>query len=323
MERSPTPGPSRSRALAYRLFCHRRTLLVSVALVVAGALASVALMPPISLFGAPAALAALALVWLVLMAGLVLRYPGGWLDALTLSLTAALFLVPTPYLQLLLDDSGKGDRHEPIFALLLLFGPLAFILAWCGVTWAVTALGTGIHMGERKAAGSGFLPLPPEDARAALALRPDATVGRSVCGSVGWDGYFPVTFTAILPDPETFEPVETEMSYRARVLSSDESAHTLETVAMLDGRETRSIHRERFEPAPGGTVYSFEEQHTHFNLLAALGYWFQDYGADYMRAQIDDALGRETPANCRLPQTTALAALARLFTPKRPNRAAP
>ena len=99
-----------------------------------------------------------------------------------------------------------------------------------------------------------------------------------------------------------------------RILQEDRLTRQSEAITVHDGRKTRCEMFERLEPVAGGTRYELVELHDQFNLLSAIGFWINDFGADHARTYLDAVSGRGSYAIFSRARWSPLGALSRLFT---------
>ena len=119
--------------------------------------------------------------------------------------------------------------------------------------------------------------------------------------------------TVEMRDGESFAIARQSHSYRYRILHEDRLTRQSEATVRLDGRKSRSEIFERLEPIEGGTLYHLVEKHDHFNLLTAIGFWINDFGADHALAYLDAAEGHPSLAIFNQRQRSPLSVLSRLF----------
>ena len=299
---------------AYRIFRLRRLISVSVLVVAAGAVLSLAISPTNNLFRDPLNLFLLTLVWGGIVSTSAVAFPGGWIDTLTASVAFALLLLATPYLQLAVIGAPvvEGGISDHMAILLM---SLAWFMVWLLVMAIFIWAGQNLPMGKRRHHTRVFCPASPDRVRRALCPLPDTTVAGRVCGPEGPDGFFPVRYDATAPSGESFAIARQSHSYRYRILHEDRLTRQSEATVRLEGRNSRSEVFERLEPVEGGTLYHLVEMHDHFNLLTAIGFWINDFGADHALAYLDAAEGHPSLAIFSQRQRSPLAALTRLFKP--------
>ena len=297
---------------AYRIYRLRRLISVSVLVVVVGAGLSLAISPAHNLFLDPLNLFLLMLVWGGIVSSAAVAFPGGWIDTLTASVAFALLLLATPYLQLAVMGAPviEGGISDHMAILLM---SLAWFMVWLLVMAVFIFAGQNLPMGKRTHHTRVFCPVPPDRVRRALCPLPDTSVAGRVCGAESPDGYFPVHYDASAPSGESFAIARQSHSYRYRILHEDRLTRQSEATLRLEGRTSRSEIFERLEPVEGGTRYTLVEMHDHFNLLTAIGFWINDFGADHALAYLDAAEGHPSLAIFNQRQSRPLSALSRLF----------
>lgn len=283
-----TKTPTLLHHAAYRIYRLRRLISVSVLAVVLGAVLSLVVSPVDTLFHQPLNLFLLMLVWGGIVVAAVVAFPGGWIDTLTASVAFALLLVATPYLQLAvtgapMEPGGISDQ----MAILLL--SLAWFMVWLLVMAVFIWAGQNLPLGKRSYHTRVFCPASPDTVRRALCPLPDTTVAGRVCGPEAPDGFFPLRYDATAPIGESFAIARHSQRLRYRILHEDRLTRQSEATVRLDGRQSRSEIFERLEPVEGGTRYTLVEMHDHFNLLTAIGFWINDFGADHALASLDAA----------------------------------
>lgn len=305
------PKPTLLRHAAYRIYRLRRLISVSMLTVVAGAILSLTISPADGLFSDPEKLFLLMLVWVGIVSSSVVAFPAGWIDTLTASIAFALLLLATPYLQLAIV--GAPVVHSGIseqMAVLLM--SLAWFMVWLLVMAVFIWAGQTLPMGKRRHHTRVFSDLPPDQVRHALCPLPDTRVAGRVCGPEAPDGFFSVQYETTGGGLHSFEITKHANSYKYRVLHEDRMTRQSEALLDVDGNKSRSEIFERLEPKDGGTLYHLVELHDHFNLLTAIGFWINDFGADHALAYLDAASGRSSLAIFKQAPQAPISALARL-----------
>ncbi|MGI3185788.1 SRPBCC family protein [Nioella aestuarii] len=297
---------------AYRIYRLRRLISVSVLVVVLGAVLSLAISPDFNLFRDPLNLFLLMLVWGGIVSSAAVAFPAGWIDVLTASVAFALLLLATPYLQLAvmgapIVEGGISDH----MAILLM--SLAWFMVWLLVMALFIYAGQNLPMGKRKHHTRVFCPAPPDRVRRALCPLPDTTVAGRICGPEEPSGFFPVRYETAAPNGDSFAIARQAHSYRYRILHEDRLTRQSEATVRLEGRQSRSEIFERLEPVEGGTLYTLVEKHDHFNLLSAIGFWINDFGADHALAYLDEAEGHPSLAIFNQRQRSPISIVSRLF----------
>lgn len=307
-----TAKPTLLHHAAYRMYRLRRLISVSVLVVVMGAALSLAISPTNNLFHEPSNLFLLMLVWGGIVSASAVAFPGGWIDTLTASIAFALLLLATPYLQLAVMGAPvvNGGISDHMAILLM---SLAWFMVWLLVMAMFIWAGQNLPMGKRTHHTRVFCPAPPDRVRRALCPLPNTTVTGRICGEEGPDGFFPVRYDATAPTGESFAIARQSHSYRYRILHEDRLTRQSEAIVRLDGRKSRSEIFERLEPVDGGTLYHLVEMHDHFNLLTAIGFWINDFGADHALAYLDAAEGHPSLAIFNQCHRSPVSALSRLF----------
>ena len=304
------------RDIPYRIHIRRRLILTSLALVGLGAAGAQLVDPARNPFADPQALLALLWVWGAVLVLNAVIFPAGWIDALLGSLALAILIVPSP---LFLDDLAEASKGaQPMSPLAALLSAMAIWYAlFCVLVLVFCKLGSKIKMGQRRQQDNFRSTLPPEALRRALSVSPNLDNGVRRCGPVDWTGWFPVSFTAVEPDPDGFRLSKNTHRYKARIVRDEAVYKLVEYQMEIEGRTSTGRVEEWFEPDGTGTRYRMQEIHDHFDLPTALSYWLCDFGADHTRALLDAARGRTSPAIFTKPQRTATTSLARLFSWRR------
>jgi hypothetical protein len=297
---------------AYRVYRLRRLISLSVLVVVAGACLSLVVSPADNLFRDPLNLFLLMLVWGGIVSSAAVAFPGGWIDTLTASIAFALLLLATPYLQLAVTGASvvAGGISDHMAILLM---SLAWFMVWLLVMAVLVYAGQNLPMGKRTHHTRVFCPASPDRVRRALCPLPGTSVAGRVCGPEEADGFFPVRYEADAPSGESFAIARQAHSYRYRILHEDRLTRQSEAVVWLEDHKSRSEIFERLEPVEGGTLYTLVEMHDHFNLLTAIGFWINDFGADHALAYLDAAEGHPSLAIYNQRQRSPLSILSRLF----------
>ena len=307
-----TPKPTLLRHAVYRIYRLRRLISTSVLTVAAGAMLSLLVSPSANLFSDPLNLFLLMLVWGGIVGSAAVAFPAGWIDTLTASVAFALLLLATPYLQLAIIGAPvvHGGISDTMAVLLM---SLAWFMVWLLVMAVFIWAGQTLPMGKRRHHTRFFSDLPPDQVRHALCPLPDTQVAGRVCGPEGPDGFFPVQYQTNGTGLQSFEITKQANSYRYRVLHEDRLTRQSEALLDVDGQKSRAEIFERLEPKDGGTVYHLVELHDHFNLLTAIGFWINDFGADHALAYLDAASDRSSLAIFKQSPQAPMSALARLF----------
>ncbi|PIV74016.1 MAG: hypothetical protein COW55_10810 [Rhodobacteraceae bacterium CG17_big_fil_post_rev_8_21_14_2_50_65_11] len=301
------------RHILYRLYRLRRLIACSVLVVVAGAALSLVVAPEISLFNDPVNLAYLMLFWTGIVAVCAVVFPSGWIDTLTASIALALLLIATPYLQLAIVGTPPGGTGlSERMAVMLIF--LAWFLVWLLVMAIFVSLGQAVPMGRRRYRTRITSDLSPDQVRTALCPLPETELAGRVCGPEDSKGFFPVRFTAPGADRLRLTGFDPKQVHRVRILQEDRLIRQSESITTRDERKTRCEMFERLQPGNGGTLYELVEVHDQFDLLSAVGFWINDFGADHARTYLDAVSGRASCAIFNRARWSPVAALSRLFT---------
>ncbi|RFU12059.1 hypothetical protein DZD18_13900 [Rhodobacteraceae bacterium W635] len=305
--------PALYRHILYRLYRLRRLIACSVLVVVAGAALSWLVAPSLSLFGDPANLLALMLFWTAIVALSAVMFPTGWIDTLTASIAFALLLTATPYLQLAIAGVGPGGTGiSQGMAVMLIF--LAWFLLWLLVMAVFIAVGTAMTTGRGRHRTVISTDLDPDEVRRALCPLPGTELAGRICGPEDGKGFFPVRFTMPGGDRLRLTGFDPDQIHWVRILQEDHLTRQSEAITVHDGRKTRCEMFERLQPVDGGTQYELVELHDQFNLLSAIGFWINDFGADHARTYLDAVRGRKSCAIFSRPRWSPVGALSRLFT---------
>lgn len=299
---------------AYRLFRLRRQIALTGALPLFGLVPAAALSAPGWLFADPAWIFGATGFWVLAMAALAIRFPGAWIEAVGFSIAAALAAFTLPFLALLIGGLYDRDAIVAIGAIAL-FLPFALLFLGMGCVLGLIGFLTGRPAGERRARLSLFVPLPLDQARDGLFIRPDMTADIRRTGPVGDDGFFPIYFAFDTVDPCTNAPRTEEHAAKARILEMSGSEQTiLYAIEGEDGTVTTSVEIQRIEEKDNGTLWTSEEVHDHFDWCALVGWWLTDAGGDAMTERFDDLMQEPHRALKRMRQDSPLTWLAGRFT---------
>ena len=252
-----------------------------------------------------------------------LRYPGMWLE----TLTVALVLAPCLWLAAMLEPGlTAGEVLWRIFWLgvmaLILFFLLVTPMAWLAL------------IGPRRvltARASQISPLDKNSLRKALAFMPDQSTETRHCGPTDDDGRFPVTLhlqpidqvkfeirdDLVLDGPDAPEPLDEDEpaspSFHAFVHSTGPDHHELFT---FTDREDVGVQRIDFDDlAGGGTRVSIQETGHRLTYGQIFGFWLTDFMADYLTHELELAEGQRPRANRAFPQRQMVVDIANLILP--------
>ncbi len=251
----------------YRIYCLRRLIAVSVLAVTLGAVLSLGVANGDSLFSDPLHLLLLMLVWGSVVSVIAVVFPTAWIDILTSSISFAVLLIATPYLQLAIGFAPltQAGVNETLASLLVF---LAWFMVWLMVMAIFIVAAESLPRRKGQLRTEVFFPEPPATVR--TALRPKLGVEQELR-----------TAHQIL---------------RVRILQEDERMRQ-SMVEMTDrGQSSRIEMFERFDPHGDGTRYERLELHDGITLLGKVAFWINDLGADRARACLDAAEGRGTLA---------------------------
>ncbi len=237
-------------------------------------------------------------------------YPASWIESLAMSLSMMTVLFIMPFLR---TAPGLMMRPDPSDRWFLLVFSMAVL--WVALSLALVMVICAferVGMGQTRVKSVIATDLTPEQALNALVLRPETTLGARSSGPVGQDGFFDVTIRFVMPEPPDFEPVEQEHMYRARIIQTDGNRQVTMCVLECEGRVSTSVIEHKFHGGEGKTICEITEVQDHLTLAGWVGYWLNDFGGDYLVAEMDAYAKRPTLAICRQPQITLLSQLARL-----------
>ncbi|MBS8226175.1 hypothetical protein [Vannielia litorea] len=273
--------------LPYRLSRLRRRIVAFSALPLLGAALSIALHPGDAPLADPATLIAVMALWTGFMVWHHATFPGGWTEALPMAVMFTGLLATTGEMTLHATAPALTDQQVQwqIIRLFLTFVMGTFLLVWLLPT-ALMSLPTRTY----RTRGSTWVPVAPEVLEEAMIMQPGETKGHHRCGQPDDEGFFPVWFTANIPDQETFEPCAREMGYKMRVLEAEDGEITCHAIVPESGAS--SMARQRFIPEAGGTRYEIDEVHDNFNPFTRLMFWLDDAHADYVTSFVDEIEGR-------------------------------
>lgn len=272
--------------LPYRLSRLRRRIIALSALPLLGAAVSVALNPGIAPLANPVALLGVMALWTGFIIWHHAIFPGGWTEALPMTVMFTGLLATTGEMTLYADSPALFDPFVQwqIVRFLLTFAAGTFLLIWLMPTALMRLPHRTFHT-----RASLWAPVAPEALREAMVMQPGEQKGHHRCGQPDADGFFPVWFTANLPDEETFEPREREMGYKQRVMEASDGEIVTHTVVPESGAS--SMARQRFIPENGGTRYEIDEVHDNFNHFTRLLFWLDAAQEDYLTAFVDEIEG--------------------------------
>ncbi|MEM6636127.1 MAG: hypothetical protein AAF667_09570 [Pseudomonadota bacterium] len=263
----------------YRLFRLRRLIVFSVAI-------------PILVVGLIAFFkgqAAMALVPLAVVPPLLhaLRYPTAWMETVTVSVCMAVLLA---FAGTIGADVGLLGLALRLVGLGIL-GAVLFIVLSLQILNLVS-LGVARPFTARAVRRSS---LTPEALRAAITLYPGREDDKVTCGPAAEDGLFPIRIRHSVPALEGDGIEDFDVDIFGIVLS--ETDETFELMSIPDGGEDTSLTQYRFTPVKGGTRVELAERGVPMTAGYQLGFWLQDYMADYLTDEIDRAEGRHVRAN--------------------------
>ncbi|MEL6167967.1 MAG: hypothetical protein AAFR35_04705 [Pseudomonadota bacterium] len=309
-----------TRAVMFYRFYRLRRLLVAV--VVPPALVVLI----IAALKGPAAFALLPLA-LGIPVWHAVRYPTSWLESVAISVTLAIVLA----------ISGTIGPDVGLIGLMLRLvglGILAFGL-FLGLSLVLSDLLVRGPEQEITARATRRSSLDPETLKARITLYPGRADDMVICGSPDGDGMFPITLKhrmSVLSDEDTTldaayaddptvtvggpeDPGMFDINLFGVVITSDATTH--EVMSIEDGGDVPSVTRYLFKPLKRGTRVTIEERGAPMSLGMRIGFWLQDYIADYLTDEVDRAEGREKRANRFQVQDQFLVDLAGLFVRRR------
>ncbi|SIO12878.1 hypothetical protein [Vannielia litorea] len=272
--------------LPYRLMRLRRRIVALSALPLLGAGLSVLLHPGIAPLADPLVLVTVMALWAGFMTWHHAVFPGGWTEALPMSLLFTCLLATTGTMTAQAGTPALADLKVQWHVISLF---LTFVAGTVLLVWLLPAALMALPNRTGRTGHRTWVPVAPEVLEAAMVMRPGETKGHHRCGAPDAEGFFPVWFTANLPDAETFEPCPQEMGYKARIIEGEDGEIITHAVVPETGRS--SMARQRFTPENGGTRYEIEEVHDHFNAFTRLLFWLDDAQEDYVTAFVDEIEG--------------------------------
>lgn len=310
------------RVLGYRAYRLRRLILLAI-------------VPPALVVLALAAMKGPgAFVFLVLAVGLpllhALRYPTAWTETLVVSGVLAVLLA--------LAGTIGPDVGLPGLALRLVgLGLLGFALFLAGTVIAAGLLERGTPRAVlTKASRRSRLPL--EEIKPRITLWPGRKDARTTCGAADAEGAFLVTLHHKMSDLSEQGYQDFDIELYAQILEDTETAHEVMSVAvrapdLLETEEDEAapaekpapliaVTRYEFRPLARGTRVTLAERGVDMTPLMALGYWLQDYHADYLTDEIDRAEGRRPRANRSTAQEQMVVDIGRWFAGLSPQHPA-
>lgn len=278
------PADFRTYHLPYRLYRLRRRIVVFSALPLLGAGMSIALHPENAPLADPVALLGVMSLWTLFMLWHHAAFPGGWAEALPMTVMATGLLATTGDLTATASAPALADPRVQldIFRLFITFTAGTFLLVWLLPNALVNLLPRRTLQNRH----SSWVPVPSEALQAAMVMHPGDSKGHHRCGVPDSDGYHPVWVTMTTPNEETFEPENREYSYKVRLVENEDGSVIQHTINPADG--SSSMSQMRFSPEDGGTRYEIDEVHDSFNDFHRLLFWLDDFQEDYLTAIIDE-----------------------------------
>lgn len=254
------------------------------------------------------------------------RYPGMWLETLTVSLV----LSPCLWLAAMIGpDLSTGEQIWRIFWLCVMALVLFFLtvspMAWLALIGPGRVLTAGASRTSR---------LDPETLRAAITLYPGQTNDRYICGAADEKGVFPITMLPAPVDAVKYEirpeltdgfPIDSEdmdeedddddisRAFQAVVHSSGPDHHEIFTY--FASGEIGAVRYTFQALRAGGTRVTVRETGHHMPYVQIFGFWLTGFMTDYLTYELDRAEGRAPRANRAFPQKQLVVDIANLILP--------
>ncbi|MBV2358851.1 hypothetical protein KUH32_03615 [Thalassococcus sp. CAU 1522] len=240
-------------------------------------------------------------------------FPGGWVDALAFSASGALCAALWP----------MGLAEVSLLGTVAVF----FVGAVAG-TFLIGLLHGLIPLGRRITRRDEILDVSADRAAAAFLVFPDQDGPGGVTGPRDARGLIPVWMHTVFPDcdngfalPDPADRRDGPADYHVCILDQG-PLWQVQQVFLPIGRFTTAsmarsvtVSRVEIEPLPDGRCrYLLLEESDVFDLVTAVSWWLTDFHTDYMRARVDGAADRPTPAVSILPQVTLQTLLARALS---------
>lgn len=230
----------------------------------------------------------------------------------------------------ILSGSIAGAVTLPLQALARPLGHIEVQLALALLFWFVLTLGVvrliaatlGIGRKTRAQTRIMDMPVAVSKLREVIFVRSDMQRGGEKFGAVGENGFFPVNFGLIFPDPQTFElpangATQDKPDCFIHILGEDTFSQASQwVIADGAGQMTDRGTVVRYVLTPLGDDHcrlEVTERHDAMDYLTMVSGWLAQQERDYYRDRLDMALGRATPAVRRLPHVTLLMLIARFF----------
>lgn len=314
-----THWPKSFRDITYRIFLLRRLILVCAALIWTGMVVAQWVHAGNPDWPAPRLWAWVLLLGLLGPAVMVVLFPAGWIDNLAMALTASVCLMIWPSIQIYFDqDTGI------LLLLLAFFGPLLLV---CGFMGAICLMHDRWPMGQLRTNQELELPASADAVMAHEFPAPDRQSGRRWTGRATAEGFFPVYFGFIFPDPVDWT-IPDAPDNRAGPGDPDAYARVIErgpyhqvTQYLMcktgSGETTGGSLVAHHEVIPiDGTCCRFRCQEVHdvWDFVTWVAAWLNDQSRDYVVELADDLRGVQTVAVRALPQITPIGLLAKAMT---------
>ena len=283
------------RVLIYRLYRLRRLIFVTVALPVA----------VVAGLWALKGTAALAFLPLAVLGPLfhVLKYPKAAAESVAVSLTLTLLLA-------LAGTIGPDVALAGLALRILGLGVLGVVL-FLSLSMGLSAAMFAGPEKEFTARAHRKSRLDPQALKERITLYPGREDDRVVCGPARSDGVFPITMKHSMPDLSEAGMEEVEVSLFGLILTDLPEQH--EVISIPEEGEETSTTQYSFIEQRKGTRVEIAERSLPVPLGIRVGYWLEDYMADYLTDEVDRAEGREMRANRFQPHHQLMIDFFRLF----------
>jgi hypothetical protein len=302
--------------MRYRAYRLRRLICVCGISVVAGLAAGVWLAG----FSGPLAQPAALLVMFGLFGGtlvaMALRWPHAVGETLTYAVGTGVMLAALIPFSVYM--AATEDRQSLGIVLAVMFGPLIWLIGAPLVGAAILfPLDRMIHR-DHTSTSRHHVPMPLDVARGQLSFRPDTQSGLSICGSIGWDGFWEEAAIRYAPDPKNGAIVKTLTISRVKELDAGDFSQSVMVLPQQAGDldngvpNTIVIHT-TFAADGTGTQVTRHASMDQISQGRLTMMWLADLRADIMTAECDLYAGQAQRALIYLPTDSMWTALQRFF----------
>ncbi|MDQ2089764.1 hypothetical protein [Marimonas arenosa] len=314
--RKKTHWPRNLGDVAYRIGLLRRVILMCVYTVALGLVVGVAVHGGGLYFSSLIGLVLVIGVTVAVSALHAVAFPSGTMDALALSITAAIWIICLPFL------TPYFDGRSPLPGLVLVvLGP---VLTWLAVAWLLVQLVQALPRGKKTIRISRTVPVSAEALGEHLLDQPNRRTATRRTGPVDRHGFFPVWYGFAHPNEATgFEASDDRVVWDrspdiyVKLLEEGplfQVSHAFEAgKAGLNGGGARwsVVARTQIEPITDSRCRLTSEERYHgWEASTSVMAWLNDYERDQFREIVDAVNGVPSPAVRRLPQVTLMSVIA-------------